>query len=175
MRPHAAVLLLTGLALPACSAEPPANDAAGRPVAAPPAAARSGLPTIPLRIRSGGREHRFQVELARTPEEQARGLMFRESLGADEGMLFPMEPPRPASFWMKNTLIPLDIIFIRPDGTIARIAHRTVPHSLESVQSGEPVSAVLELRGGRAAELGIEEGDRVSWTPGDAPLIMGRE
>ena len=77
-------------------------------------------------------------------------------------MIFPFPQPRMASFWMRNTLIPLDMIFIRADGTIARIAAKTVPHSLEPVSSGEPVAAVLEIAGGRAAELGIGEGDRVS-------------
>jgi uncharacterized membrane protein (UPF0127 family) len=79
-------------------------------------------------------------------------------------MIFPMNPPRPASFWMKNTVISLDLIFIRPDGTIARIAAEAVPYSLEPIDSGEPVSAVLEIAGGRAAELGISEGDKVRWT-----------
>ena len=116
-----------------------------------------------LTIRSGARDHRFTVEVARTGEEQAQGLMFRDSLAPDRGMLFPMDPPREASFWMKNTLIPLDIIFIRADGTIARIGANTVPHSLDPVASLEPVAAVLEIRGGRSAELGIREGDRVDW------------
>ena len=116
-----------------------------------------------LTIRSGPRSHRFTVEVARTPDEQSRGLMFREALRDDAGMIFPLDPPREASFWMKNTLIPLDMIFIRADRTIARIAANTVPHSLEPVSSGEPVAAVLELRGGRSAELGIREGDRVEW------------
>ncbi len=115
-----------------------------------------------VKIRSGQREHRFTVEVARTPQEQAQGLMHRQSLAPDRGMLFPYDAPQPASFWMKNTLIPLDIIFIRADGTIARIAAQTVPLSLEIVPSLEPVAAVLEIAGGRAAELGIKEGDRVS-------------
>ncbi len=118
---------------------------------------------MPLTVRSGTRSHRFTVEVARTADEQARGLMFRESLGANQGMIFPFDPPREASFWMKDTLIPLDMIFIRIDGTIARIAANTTPHSLAPVGSGEPVAAVLEIRGGRAAELGIREGDRVEW------------
>lgn len=101
--------------------------------------------------------------MARTPEEQSRGLMFRKSLGNDQGMLFPYEPPQQASFWMKNTLIPLDMVFIRADGTIGRIAENTVPMSLDPVPSIDPVSAVLEIRGGRAAELGLREGDKVSW------------
>lgn len=123
----------------------------------------AGLAQVPLTIRSAGRTHRFIVEVAETPEQQAQGLMFREALAGDRGMLFPYDPPRPASFWMKNTLIPLDMVFIRPDRTIGRIAANTVPHSLEPVASLEPVSAVLELRGGRAAELGIKVGDKVEW------------
>ena len=89
--------------------------------------------------------------------------MFRRTLGADEGMIFPFEPARPASFWMRNTLIPLDMLFIRADGTIARIAANTVPMSEEGISSGEPVAAVLEIRGGRSAELGISENDFVTW------------
>lgn len=126
----------------------------------------AGLSVIPLQIATAsGKSFDFKVEVARTENEQARGLMFRDSLAPDAGMIFPMTPPRPASFWMKNTVIPLDMIFVRPDGTIARIAADTVPYSLDSVESGEPVSAVLEIAGGRAAELGIVEGDKVSWHP----------
>ncbi len=156
--------LFMAAALVACRAEP------GTGVPQPQAVqtAPSGLDLIPLAIRSGGREHHFTVEVARTESEQARGLMFRETLGPDEGMIFPFSPPRPASFWMMNTLIPLDMIFIRADGTIARIAANTVPHSTDPVAVGEPVVAVLELAGGRAAELGIEEGDVVTWNSGDA-------
>jgi uncharacterized membrane protein (UPF0127 family) len=118
---------------------------------------------VPLTIRSGTTVHKLRVEIARTESEQARGLMFRESLPADGGMIFPMKPPRMASFWMKNTVIPLDMIFIREDGTIARIAADTVPYSLEPVDSGEPVAAVLELAGGKAATLGVAEDDVVTW------------
>jgi uncharacterized membrane protein (UPF0127 family) len=119
---------------------------------------------IPLTVTSAnGRTHRFIVEVARTPEQQANGLMNRQSLAPDRGMIFPYDQPRPASFWMKNTLIPLDMIFVRSDGTIARIAAETVPLSLEPVPSLEPVAAVLEIAGGRAAELGIQPGDRVRW------------
>ena len=92
--------------------------------------------------------------------------MFRTSLPGNGGMIFPMDPPRPVSFWMKNTPLPLDMIFIRADGTIARIAAETVPYSLDIVESGEPVAAVLEIAGGGAAAAGIEEGDRVSWPDG---------
>lgn len=107
--------------------------------------------------------HKFIVEIARTPAEQAQGLMHRQSLAPDRGMLFPYSPPQEASFWMKDTLIPLDIIFIAPGGAIHRIEANAVPMSLEPVASGVPVEAVLELAGGRAAELGLAPGDRVEW------------
>lgn len=153
----AALSLLIG-----CRAE--TQPSPSQPVAAQQSPA--GLDLMPLQIRSGGRTHNFTVEVARTPNEQATGLMFRESLAPNVGMLFPHSPPRPASFWMKNTLIPLDMIFVRADGTIARIAVNTVPHSLEPVGVEEPVAAVLEIAGGRSIELGINEGDRVSWPGG---------
>ena len=87
--------------------------------------------------------------------------MFRRSLAPDRGMIFPYAPPQQVAFWMKNTLIPLDIIFVRPNGTVARI---TTAKALDEtpVPSGEPIAMVLEIRGGRAAELGIREGDAVS-------------
>jgi uncharacterized membrane protein (UPF0127 family) len=161
-------------ALCSCRAEPAANvsqpvqnravaSAAPAAPAAPPRTAPSGLDLVPLEIRSATGTHPFTVEVARSPDEQAQGLMFRAALAADEGMIFPFPRPRVASFWMRNTLIPLDMIFIRADGTIARIAANTVPHSEESISSGEPVAAVLEIKGGRAAELGISEGDLVAW------------
>lgn len=148
-------------ALLACNAEQHASASQALPATAP-----SGLPLIPLQIHSGGRTHDFRVELARTSEEQAQGLMFRERLAPNEGMLFPFSPPRPASFWMKNTLIPLDMIFVRPDGTIGRIAVNTVPQSLDPVAYDKPAAAVLEIAGGRSVELGIKAGDRVSWPGG---------
>ena len=122
-----------------------------------------GLALVPVTITSASGRHRFNAEVAVSREEQARGLMFRTSLARDAAMIFPMDPPRRASFWMKNTPIPLDIIFIRAAGTIESIAADTIPYSLDQVPSGEPVAAVLEIAGGRAAELGISEGDSVSW------------
>lgn len=119
--------------------------------------------TVPLTIASASAAHKFEVEVARTPEQQSRGLMFRKTIAPDGGMIFPFSPPREASFWMKNTVAPLDMIFIRADGSIARIAADTIPYSLAPVNSGEPVAAVLEIAGGRAAQLGIAEGDKVSW------------
>ena len=123
----------------------------------------AGLEQLPLTITSNGREHHFTVEVARTGEEQAMGLMYRTQLSPDRGMIFPMEPARNASFWMRNTLIPLDMIFVRADGTIANIAANTVPYSEEPVPSEGPVAAVLEIAGGRSAELGIKPGDTVKW------------
>lgn len=163
-RPIAVPLALAAL-LAACGAEQAAQPIEG---ASAGAASEAGLEVIPVTIESGGTLHRFSAEVARTEEEQARGLMFRDSLAPDAGMLFPFDPPRPASFWMKDTLIPLDMIFIRPDGTIARIAVNTVPHSLQPEGVEEPTAAVLELAGGRTVELGISEGDRVSWPGGPA-------
>lgn len=135
---------------------------------APAADAAATRRTIPLTIEGAGGRHAFRVEVARTVEEQRNGLMFRPALAADAGMLFAPYPaggggPRVASFWMKDTPAPLDIVFIRPDRTIANVAENTVPYSEAPVRSTEPVAAVLELRGGRTAELGIGEGDRVSW------------
>ena len=133
-----------------------------------PAATENAAKLLPVTITGPGGTHRFRVEVAGTVATQAQGLMYRTDLSRDGGMLFwpyPPDggPPRATGFWMKNTPTPLDIIFIRADGTIARIAENTIPFSEEQVQSGEPVAAVLELVGGRAAELGVSEGDRVSW------------
>ena len=115
-----------------------------------------------LTIHSTTGPHRFTVEVAATPEQQQRGMMFRHSVAPDTGMIFPFAPPQEVGFWMRNTLIPLDMIFIRADGTIARIATAKALDETP-VQSGEPITAVLELRGGRAGELGIRAGDRVNW------------
>ncbi|MFC3783817.1 hypothetical protein GGR90_001013 [Sphingopyxis italica] len=119
--------------------------------------------TISVTIAMTGKAHKFDVEVARTDAEQDRGLMFRTSLPENGGMLFPFAKPRIGSFWMKNTLIPLDMIFVRADGSIDRIAENTIPESLEPVVSGGEVSAVLELAGGTAARLGIDESAKVTW------------
>lgn len=127
------------------------------------ASEEAGVATIPVTIAAAGKAHVFNVEVARTDEEQDRGLMFRTNLPADGGMIFPFDKPRIGSFWMKNTLIPLDMVFIRADGSIDRIAENTIPESLEPVVSGGEVSAVLELAGGTAAKLGIDETAKVTW------------
>lgn len=123
----------------------------------------SGLEIIPVTVSSDEASHEFHAELADTPELQRKGLMFRTELGPDEAMLFPNEEPTARSFWMKNTPIPLDIIFVGLDGRIANIAAMAEPYSEEPVYSIGSTSAVLEISGGRAEELGIEPGDRVSW------------
>jgi len=106
--------------------------------------------------------HVFDVELAVTPEERSKGLMFRKEMPGTQGMLFDFEGEGPIAMWMKNTYLSLDMIFIRADGRIARIAENTVPHSEATVQSGAPVKAVLEVVAGTAKRLGIAPGDRVA-------------
>jgi hypothetical protein len=105
--------------------------------------------------------HRFSVELAQTAEERAEGLMFRRRLAADAGMLFVYPSDQTIHMWMKNTLIPLDMLFIAADGRITRVAERTVPGSTAVISSGAPARGVLEVNGGTAARLGIAAGDRV--------------
>ncbi|MFQ5562858.1 MAG: DUF192 domain-containing protein [Parvularculaceae bacterium] len=106
-------------------------------------------------------EHRFRIEIADTDESRRLGLMYRTELAADAGMLFIYDEPRPISMWMKNTLIPLDMAFIDGDGVIRRIAADTTPRSLESISSGAPAVAVLEVNAGTFARLGVKPGDRV--------------
>lgn len=160
------VLVAALLALAACS--PPHAGAGGG--GGDSAAAPSGA-TVPLTITSANGRHVFAVEFAKTAAAQEQGLMYRTGLKPDFGMLFwpyPPEggPPKLANFWMKNTPSALDILFLRADHTIAHIAENAVPFSEAMIPSGEPASAVLEIPGGRAAELGISEGDKVTW-PGD--------
>lgn len=136
--------------------------------------AQPGLTHVPLSIQldgGAGATHRFDIELALSEAEQEQGLMFRKELAPDGGMLFPFNPARPPSFWMKNTLIPLDMIFIGPDGRIAQISANRVPYSLEPASSGDPAIAVLEIPGDRARQLGIKVGDKVRW--GNCPSING--
>jgi len=111
-----------------------------------------------------GQPHQLTVEVAATPEQQQRGMMFRESVAPDAGMLFPYDPPQMVAYWMKNTLIPLDLIFIGPDHKVIRVEANAVPYSEEPIPSGGTVAAVLEVGGGRAAELGIGPGAKVDWT-----------
>jgi uncharacterized protein len=117
------------------------------------------LQTLEIASKTG--VHAFQVEMAITPEEKERGLMFRRELPDGQGMLFDFQFDQNVAFWMKNTYIPLDMLFIRADGRILRIAENTEPLSERNVPSGGPVRAVLEVIGGTAKKLGIAAGDRV--------------
>lgn len=145
-----ALALTAALALPLAIVAPSiAQDEAG------------SAKTEPLGIVSGSGRHRFSVEVMRTDADRARGLMYRRTMAPDRGMLFDFERDQPVTMWMKNTYLPLDIVFIRRDGTIARIAPDTEPLSMKIIPSGEPVLAVLELNAGTSAKLGIKAGDRV--------------
>jgi uncharacterized membrane protein (UPF0127 family) len=114
-----------------------------------------------LVIATATRELKFEVELATNDAERSRGLMFRKQLGPYEGMLFDFYHEMPVSFWMKNTLIPLDMVFIAGDGTAKHVHANAVPMSTDTIPSRFPVRAVLEINGGSAALLGIKPGDKV--------------
>ena len=145
------VMLLSLLALPLARAH-----------AAEPTKAQPVLPKEKLVIVSkDGQRHVFHVEMATTPEEQRVGLMFRNSVPPDGGMLFDWGTPRDVPMWMENTLVPLDMVFINADGTIRAIAEDTVPQSLAVIPSHGPVLATLELAGGTTAKLNIVVGDKV--------------
>jgi uncharacterized membrane protein (UPF0127 family) len=119
------------------------------------------FPTAPLTIESAGGRHNFAVEVATTPAQMEQGLMFRRSLAPDSGMIFDFKTPSMATMWMKNTLIPLDMLFVDAQGRIVNIHERAVPGSLDMIAAAAPVRAVVELNGGTAARLGIRPGDRV--------------
>lgn len=123
------------------------------------APAAAGLESLTI-VTSSGR-HAFQVEVMRTPEQRARGLMHRQFMPADRGMLFDFKQVEPVAMWMQNTYISLDMLFIRADGTVARIAERAEPLSTRTIPSGEPVLSVLELNAGITEKLGIKPGDKV--------------
>jgi uncharacterized membrane protein (UPF0127 family) len=115
-----------------------------------------------LEIISGERRHIFMVEVARNDAQRARGLMFRQSMPADQGMLFDFERDQMVTMWMKNTYISLDMIFIFADGRVHRIESRTEPESEKMISSGVPVRAVLELNANAASRLGLKPGDRIN-------------
>ena len=147
--------------LAACS--PQAAEQVPEPTSAAPAVhPESGLEVIPVTVTTGSGTHVFMAEVAASPREQARGLMFRTEMGPDEGMIFPYDPPEPLGFWMRNTVLPLDIVFIGPDNRILNIAEG-VPYNETSVYSDGLAIGVLELNRGRAEELGIGPGDLVEW------------
>lgn len=115
--------------------------------------------TLVLATATG--EHVIDVEVAETPREKEVGLMFRRSVPQGTGMLFPYEGAQEVTMWMRNTFVPLDMIFIRADGVVHRIEARTEPLSERTIASQGPVTAVLELAGGEAERLGVKPGDRV--------------
>lgn len=124
--------------------------------------AYSALPVDHLRIVSqDGKKHNFEVEIAATEPDREVGLMFREHMAPDHGMLFEMDAPAIVNFWMKNTLIPLDMLFIAPDGTIKSIHANAIPQDLTPISSVVPVNGIIELNGGQAKALGIAVGDKV--------------
>ena len=138
----------------------------GAPLMIAAVAARAQDPEIKFQrsslvVVANGRDIKFDVELALNDTERSRGLMFRKQLGPFEGMLFDFYKEMPVSFWMKNTLIPLDMVFIAGDGTIKHVHANAVPMSTDTIPSQYPVRAVLEINGGSAALLGIKPGDKV--------------
>lgn len=126
-----------------------------------PGQENSGLPTTQITIDTAHGPVKFNVEVASDDASRAKGLMFRTELAPDAGMLFDFHKEGYRTFWMKNTPLPLDMIFIKGDGTISTIAENTIPYSEDAVPSSEPVRAVLEINGGRSRALGIEAGDKV--------------
>lgn len=151
-----ALLLALLLAAPLLPQPAIAREAvAGKP--------QTGLKVVPLTITSGGKELHYKVEVAATEDQQATGMMFRTKVPPATGMIFPMNPPREASFWMRNTLVPLDIIFIGADGRVRNIVADAVPHSETPLNSIGQIAAVLELAGGEAARVGLKPGDRIKW------------
>ena len=146
LRTFAAVALSACLALP-LRADPPAFG---------------HLPEARVTLTSGAKEHVFRAWIADTPESRSRGLMFVRELPPDRAMLFLFELPHFASFWMKNTYIPLDLLFISPDGRVASIIENATPLSLAPLESSVPVTAVLEVAGGTASRLGLRAGDRLT-------------
>jgi uncharacterized protein len=112
-------------------------------------------------VTADGAHHPFHVEVATRPADRERGLMYRQSLAAEAGMLFDFHQDQLVSMWMKNTFIPLDMLFIAADGTVVGVAADAVPQSLDTISSGRPVRAVLEIKGGEAARQGIAPGAHV--------------
>ena len=146
-----AVLLLAA-ALPAAALTPIAAGAA-QPI----------LATVPLTLITTSGAHRFRVEIAATPAQQQAGLMFRTAMPPNAGMLFPFAPAQPATFWMENTVLPLDLIFIGPDRRVLNIAADAKPYARDFIASAGPVIAVLELNAGEAKRIGLQPGDAVTF------------
>lgn len=130
----------------------------------PVATAQATLRQIPLRLVTARRSHRLTVEVAASPREQQIGMMFRTALPRGYGMLFPFATPRPLSFWMENTIVSLDLVFVGADRRVVNIAARATPLSRDFLASTGPAIAVLEIGAGEAARIGLRAGDRVVYT-----------
>jgi uncharacterized membrane protein (UPF0127 family) len=117
--------------------------------------------TEPLQLVTASGPHKFAVEVMKTDEQRARGLMFRRFLPADRGMLFDFKTEQPVMMWMKNTYLPLDMVFIARTGVVVSVAQNTEPLSERTIASGPPAFAVLEVNAGTAAKIGLKAGDRV--------------
>ena len=139
--------LVAGLWLASCAAFVPQRQA--------------GLPVETIRIETAGGLKSLNVEIAADAISQERGLMFRRDMPADAGMLFDFHQEQRVAFWMKNTPLPLDMLFIKADGTVSSIEPNAIPYSTDTIPAAEPVRAVLEINGGQAHALGIKPGDRV--------------
>jgi uncharacterized protein len=150
----AAVALLTQAAAPAQEQRRPL-DLATYP--------RTSLEIVHRDEHQGSHRYSFEVWIADTPERAEQGLMFVSDLPASQGMVFPLAPPRVETMWMENTYIELDMLFIKPDGHVSKIIARAEPMSRRTLSSDIPVGAVLELKGGQAAKLGLQVGDTVTW------------
>ena len=144
-------------------------------IIAPPPPSQQQVQKLPVErlsiLKSNNDKITLNVEIARSAIEQARGLMFRTELAEDEGMLFVFKSEAPRRFWMKNTLIPLDMIFIKRNGTIMHIHQNAVPHDLSGVESNGNAFAVLEIPGGVSAKLGLQIGDRVQHNAFNSVLL----
>jgi uncharacterized membrane protein (UPF0127 family) len=131
-----------------------------------------GLPEKAITVTNGrGAVVRFVVEMAMTPAEREKGLMFRRSLAADSGMLFMFPKAEVVDFWMKDTILPLDMIFIRANGVVDSIARDQPPFSLANTFSTGPVIAALEIPAGSSDRLGLKAGDKVTWFGSRLPLL----
>jgi len=162
-----AKLFLIALIFSACSQEQPPK------------------PTTPLMVKTANGETRFMVEVANTPEELKTGLMHRTNLGFTSGMIFNIYPVRPIAMWMKNTKIPLDMLFIGPDGSIIMIKENAAPLSEELIICKDPVRAVVEINAGQVKRNNIKVGDKITHmllnsmldikTPGPEPKVISYE
>jgi uncharacterized membrane protein (UPF0127 family) len=154
------LLALAALAVPVLAQQPSPAPTAAAPT---PQVVVTPGPTQPLAVVSGTQRHAFQVELADSEAERNQGLMHRPSMGRDHGMIFDLGSTTVTGFYMKNTLIALDMLFLDEHGKVVAVAANARPGSLRTVSPGFPVRAVLEINGGLAGELGIKPGDTVQY------------